>query len=203
MSFYLSCNFSTQQKKKVLYRVKHFFEVLVLLLRATTKTKQSLVSKAVILGSKYEPWIHDEYYLGKDKQSIKSHSNGKKKEKVRKNMNGFWPVLVGLVQLGWETSCWSEEEEEEEIERKCGIVSFESIFGRHSRRETTVGKDDSMGIIGNSDILENCHRTLVFFFLDFTTWTYHIWRSAMPLSFLPCSSSYVLRSVWITYFTKN
>lgn len=87
-------------------------------------------------------------------------------------MNGLWPVLGGLVQLGWETSCWSEEEneeegeedeEEEEIEWKCGIVSFESILGRHSRRETTVGKDDSMGIIGNSDILENCHRTLGFF----------------------------------------
>ena len=85
-------------------------------------------------------------------------------------MNGLWPALGGLVQLGWETSCWSEEEneeegeedeEEEEIEWKCGIVSFESILGRHSRRETTVGKDDSMGIIGNSDILENCHRTLV------------------------------------------
>ena len=56
-----------------------------------------------------------------------------------------------------------EDEEEDEIQRKCGIVSFESILGRHSRRETTVGKDDSMGIIGNSDILENCHRTLVFF----------------------------------------
>ena len=54
-----------------------------------------------------------------------------------------------------------EDEEEDEIQRKCGIVSFESILGRHSRRETTVGKDDSMGIIGNSDILENCHRTLV------------------------------------------
>ena len=71
-----------------------------------------------------------------------------------------------------------KKKKKEEIERKCGIVSFESIFGRHSRRETTVGKDDSMGIIGNSDILENCHRTLVFFF--WTLQLEHITYDAPP-----------------------